>query len=298
MLAARAFVTLTLVLAAPAAFAAPTQGRYVADFDGATAVLELDVDGRRVHGSLTVEGERGTVRGTQSNGVVKGTIELMGESINIRASQRGGQLVMQIVDEDGMTETVTFRPSAATARRPNKVDRSSASAEIVVNGRRLSTAQVASLSQTYGVTPRAGRYWYDAKSGLYGAEGYAAFGFMRPGHRFGRLTAQASNGRSGVFVNGRQLQQGEWVVLSQLVGAPVQPGRYWLDGRGNAGFEGSGVPLVNLYASAGRAAQRNQQNHGGGDNFWSTRFSAGNSDRGGTRGYVSVPGYGPVGYGF
>jgi hypothetical protein len=34
------------------------------------------------------------------------------------------------------------------------------------------------------------------------------------------------------------------------------------------------------------------------DNFWSTRFSAGNYDSGNQRGYVSVPGHGPVGYGF
>jgi len=37
---------------------------------------------------------------------------------------------------------------------------------------------------------------------------------------------------------------------------------------------------------------------GGGDNTWSTRFSAGNYDNDNSRGYVSVPGYGPVGYGF
>jgi hypothetical protein len=34
-----------------------------------------------------------------------------------------------------------------------------------------------------------------------------------------------------------------------------------------------------------------------GDNFWSTPFSAGNHDPGNQRGYVSVPGVGPVGYG-
>ena len=37
---------------------------------------------------------------------------------------------------------------------------------------------------------------------------------------------------------------------------------------------------------------------GSGDNFWSTRFSAGNYDSNNQRGYVSVPGYGPIGYGF
>jgi hypothetical protein len=67
----------------------------------------------------------------------------------------------------------------------------------------------------------------------------------------------------------------------------------WMDGMGNAGYEGSSVAVVNLFV----AAQQNGVG-GGGDNFWSSRFGAGNFDRGNTRGYVSVPGYGPVGYGF
>ena len=37
---------------------------------------------------------------------------------------------------------------------------------------------------------------------------------------------------------------------------------------------------------------------GGGDNFWSSMLGAGNSNADNTQGYVSVPGYGPVGYGF
>ena len=70
---------------------------------------------------------------------------------------------------------------------------------------------------------------------------------------------------------------------------------YWLDKNGNAGLEGNPMPLENLYL----AAQRNNYAGAGsgGDNFWSTRFSAGNSNSQNTHGYVSVPGNGPVGYG-
>jgi len=55
------------------------------------------------------------------------------------------------------------------------------------------------------------------------------------------------------------------------------------------------MPLENLYL----AAQRNNYKGAGsgGDNFWFTRFSAGNSNSQNTQGYVIVPGYGPVGYG-
>ncbi len=37
---------------------------------------------------------------------------------------------------------------------------------------------------------------------------------------------------------------------------------------------------------------------GTGDNFWTSRFSAGNSNADNSQGYVSGPGHGPVGYGF
>jgi hypothetical protein len=80
-----------------------------------------------------------------------------------------------------------------------------------------------------------------------------------------------------------------------MVGSWIQPGSYWLDHMGNAGYEGNPMPVINLYQAA---QQRAHSGGGGGDNQWNTRFSAGNYDSGNTRGYVSVPGYGPVGYGF
>jgi len=58
----------------------------------------------------------------------------------------------------------------------------------------------------------------------------------------------------------------------------------------NAGVEG-GPALVNYRTLAARKSQGN-------DNFWSSRYGAGNSSADGSQGYVSVPGYGPVGYGF
>lgn len=119
---------------------------------------------------------------------------------------------------------------------------------------------------------------------------------MLPGHTFGALERNASNGQTGVFVNGRELPQNEWAVWSYMIGYWIQPGAYWLDNNGNAGYEGNPTPVINLYAAAQQNAYNGQG--GSGDNFWSTRFSAGNSDSNNQRGYVSVPGYGPVGYGF
>jgi predicted ester cyclase len=168
--------------------------------------------------------------------------------------------------------------------------------DVVINGAALSEKQIAELEQTYNVRPLPGNYWYDAKSGLYGVVGYQAFGFMYSGHDFGQLDGNASNGDSRVIVNGRELPQQEWIVWSKVLGYPIQQGSYWFDQNGNAGYEGSPVALVNLYVAAQQNAYRGAG--GSGDNFWSTRFSAGNYDSGKQRGYVSVPGYGPVGYGF
>lgn len=165
-----------------------------------------------------------------------------------------------------------------------------------INGVTLSESQIAVLEQTYGVRPKPGNYWYDSRSGLYGVAGFAAYGFMRAGHEFGTLDRDASRGDAGVVVNGRELPRAEWAVWSQILGYVIQPGSYWLDENGNAGQEGNPIPTENLYL----AARRNRYGGagGGGDRFWSTRFSAGNHDSGNQRGYVSVPGHGPVGYGF
>ena len=101
------------------------------------------------------------------------------------------------------------------------------------------------------------------------------------------MDRNASNGHTNVFVNGCHLPFNEWAVWSQMLGYWFQPGRYWLDANGNAGFEGNATPLVNLYAAARQNAYRG--NRSGGDNFWSSRFSAGNSNADNSQGYVSVP---------
>ena len=168
--------------------------------------------------------------------------------------------------------------------------------KVIINDIQLSEDQIAELEQTYGIRPKPGTYWYDSKSGLYGVVGYASFGFMLHGHDFGELQRNASNGSTNVVVNGRELPANEWLVWSYVLGYYIQPGFYWFDHQGNAGYEGNPIPTVNLYLAAQQNGYQGQGS--GGDNFWSTRFSAGNYDQGNTRGYVSVPGYGPVGYGF
>lgn len=42
--------------------------------------------------------------------------------------------------------------------------------EVIVNGRRLSPAEIRWFEQQYGVRAQSGRYWYDPRSGQFGLE--------------------------------------------------------------------------------------------------------------------------------
>jgi hypothetical protein len=76
-----------------------------------------------------------------------------------------------------------------TAISPNLAGNGSTvvqSTGIFINDHEISKEQADALGQMYGAAPPAGRYWYDARSGLYGYAGGKAVGYMRPGHDFGR----------------------------------------------------------------------------------------------------------------
>ena len=154
---------------------------------------------------------------------------------------------------------------------------------VFINHRELSSEQVGSLVTTYHFAPPAGRYWYDALSGAWGVEGREAAGFILPGYDFGPLTADASAGNTGVFINGREINLVEAAALQRTFGA-VYRGRWWLDGRsGNFGIEGNPMPLGNLIAMMQAQSRRSD-----GDNFWSSATARGNSSGGCS--YVSVGG--------
>jgi hypothetical protein len=116
---------------------------------------------------------------------------------------------------------------------------------IRVNGVPLSAAGAAIL-QRLGIRPLPGAYWYDSVSGAVGASGQGTSGFLPAGLPLGGpLPADASNGTSGVFVNGRQLTAGEKAFLESVLGTPIAPGSYFLDANGDAGPQGGPV-VANL----------------------------------------------------
>jgi hypothetical protein len=297
-----------MILLPLAACAEDISGRYESMQEGSQIVLNIEELDGQLSGTLYTEGMEYEIQGFHEDGEVNGLMSAWGEGFPFTGSINGDhfRLAIQEIDPEYGSESyevIDFTRSESgsnTQPTPEALTEDLVQGEIVINGKTLSADDVAHLVQTYNVTPLPGNYWYDSSSGLYGVIGFQAFGFMLPGHSFGALDPGASGGNTGVFVNGRHLPQVEWVIWSQMLGYVIQPGRYWLDASGNAGYEGNPMPTDNLYL----AAQRNTYAAsgggagGGGDNTWSTRFSAGNYDSGGARGYVSVPGHGPIGYGF
>jgi hypothetical protein len=278
-------------------------GQYETYQDGLSMTLQLQESNGQVSGTLLVEGAQYQIQGVRDGVMVKGSMSGWGETLSFSGEIQGDRFLLDMMDMNDSEgymeppETLVFsRTGEVGPLEAGPEPGETTGAEITINGIVLTADQLEELVRTYQVRPLPGHYWYDKYSGLYGVVGYQAFGFMLPGHQYGELSPAVSSGNSGVFVNGRHLPQVEWLIWSQILGYVIQPGRYWLDAQGNAGYEGNPIPTENLYLAAQRNAYGGPGS--GGDNTWSTRFSAGNYDSGNQRGYVSVPGHGPVGYGF
>jgi hypothetical protein len=172
------------------------------------------------------------------------------------------------------------RQAHATSPAPAPpADKSRAASDrtVVINGTRLSNKQVNSLEQAYRVKIQDGAYWYDKTCGAWGLQGGPTAGFILPNLDLGGpLRADASNGTTGVFVNGRQLHTYDVLALQQLLG-PVALGRYWLDAQGNVGIEG-GPMLFNIVRIANTAPRRG----GAGSTYRSNITGIGGGSSGGT----------------
>ena len=109
-------------------------------------------------------------------------------------------------------------------------------ADVVVNSDRLEDSTRQALERSYGVPIKPGKYWYDAVSGVWGMEGGPAEGQIHAGLRLGGpLKRDASKGRTGVIVNGRELHELDVAALRRCV--TVIPGRCWVLANGVGGPE-------------------------------------------------------------
>ena len=170
-------------------------------------------------------------------------------------TNRGKTMTRRLSNGTGRT-TATFTAviAAVLATAADAIGAEQATG-IFVNSMALAADTVQALQRLYPVPIAPGRYWYDAVSGAYGIEGGPVTGQMSPGLRLGgALRADASAGTSGVFINGRQLTQGEKAYIEQTCRTPVARGRYSVDARGIGGFEGM-LPSFDLRQCGADAGQ-------------------------------------------
>ena len=130
--------------------------------------------------------------------------------------------------------------------------RPAAARNIVVNGVKLSDEVLSQLEAAYRVRVLDGAYWYDRRCGAWGLDGGPTAGIIVAGLDLGGpLASDASRGRTGVFVNGRELPIQDVLALQQLT--PVYRGRYWIDAMGNVGYENNPTVMLNLVQLSNRA---------------------------------------------
>lgn len=132
----------------------------------------------------------------------------------------------------------------------------------VVNNVQLDEETLIVLEQQYALRIEDGEYWYDPILGAWGFQGGPTVGFTWPNLALGGpLAPDASEGYTGVFLNGRELDQQDLINLAQILG-PLPYGRYWLDAQGYYGYEGGGA-LGNMIYLAQEANLSNQNGSGG-----------------------------------
>lgn len=165
------------------------------------------------------------------------------EQTSKKTADRGGPA-------DGVSAQAKTRPQAGSVT-PSPSPAKSRS--VFINQARLGEDKLRALEARYQFRIPNGRYWYDKVSGAWGMQGGPTLGFTLPGLDLGGpLRVDASGGRTGVFINGRELHAQDVAALQQL--GPVRPGCYWLDAYGNGGYAGGPAffNLVQLAQAAGR----------------------------------------------
>ncbi|MEL6809975.1 MAG: hypothetical protein AAFP76_01420 [Bacteroidota bacterium] len=148
---------------------------------------------------------------------------------------------------------------------------------VYVNDVRVPQQTLHQLAAHYNIQIQDGRYWYDQYTGAWGVQGGPTLGFALPFMNLGGpLKANASNGNTRVFVNGRELHYRDVQALQRII--TVIPGRYWLDSKGNGGYEGAPASFNLLYLarqSGGSTFFRNSYTGIGGGSSGGTSYVIG-----------------------
>jgi hypothetical protein len=244
-------------------------GTYVSDpqFGPVIVVLSQDAQGR-VQGTMSGTDMELRIHGVREPKRISGTVSARGIQMKCMGELKGNQLLLKLIElneygqpEYDTAETLILRRQGSTVSRAPApqpgMAQASSDRNVVINGTRLSNNKISSLERVYNIKISDGAYWYDKTCGAWGIQGGPTAGFILANLELGGpLKADASNGNTGVFVNGRHLHIYDVLALQQLLGT-VLPGRYWLDAQGNVGIEG-GAMLFNIVRLANVARSRRQ----------------------------------------
>jgi hypothetical protein len=163
-------------------------------------------------GSLSGNNNSIPVAGQFTNGQLKGKIGDAGSNIIFSAGMQNQVITFTMADADqngnmnpATSQVLTFiRAGSTTPAAPQTGSAPSTvknSGDIRINNITLTGEQIRDLVSRYGIEPKPGNYWYDSASGLFGVYGYPSYGFMYPGHNFGKLSRDASGGNTGVLAS-------------------------------------------------------------------------------------------------
>ncbi|MEM7372748.1 MAG: hypothetical protein AAF587_29275 [Bacteroidota bacterium] len=154
---------------------------------------------------------------------------------------------------------------------------------VIVNDQRVPESTLQAFERQYGIQILSGKYWYDARAGLWGYIGGPTVGYILPNMNLGgKLKYNASGAMTNVVINGRSIHMQELRYLQSL--GPVYAGRYWLDAYGNYGLEGG--PMMGNLVQAAQYAQGRGRRNGGGSSFFRNGYTGVGGGSDGTTSYV------------
>jgi hypothetical protein len=220
---------------------------FVGIYKGEDVVLEIQKSaGDQFTGTITVFGESVSFTALEQDGALMGVLTLDDENLPFQMTLNGSTLTFTAYGESQIL-TKQSQSSAQVGRIAPGTGIPETASALRVNGVVIEPERVRRFEQEKGLRIPPGDFWYDKISGAWGITGGPTIGFTTPGMDLGGpLKANASNGNTGVFINGRQLHLQDVLGLQSL-GVPVQQGRWWVDHLGNFGIEGSTIQIGNLF---------------------------------------------------
>jgi len=177
-----------------------------------TLLLRLNENGL-YSGTISDNNYVYNVTGQVKDGVLNGYYGEGAGAVNFVAIIKNGLLSFSVAARDYLGNVnpmvLKFLKSGVTVN-----DKAGKTGDIIINNAVLSREQIMEIKNRYGIEPKAGNYWYDSSSGLYGVTGYPSYGFMYPGHNFGVLSPGSCLNLSGLY----------GVIFLDIISSPVITG--------------------------------------------------------------------------